>query len=836
MKLSDLQDGQSGVIMKVRGYGAFRKRITEMGFVKGKRVVVIKNAPLKDPIEYSILGYNVTLRKSEASLIELADSEDYNGDEYPDDFNGVVVGEHRKTFDYSRDKVIKVALVGNPNAGKTTLFNCASKSNERVGNYAGVTVSVKEASFQQNGYTFEIADLPGTYSLSAFSPEELYVREYILTEIPDIVVNVLDSSNLERNLYLTTQLIDMDIKVVAALNMYDELLAKGDQFDYTALGKMIGIPFVPTISSKGQGIKELFDKIIQVYEDKDPIVRHIHINYGSVVERAILRLRLVIKEDADLTNAFSPRFLALKMLENDQAIQEFVSKYSAGPALLKEGAKDRKRIELELQDNSETVITDAKYGFISGALKETYRMGGIGRSKTTQLIDTLVTHRFWGFPLFFLFLWIMFESTFVLGAYPQSWIEYLVSALQTFLKTNMAEGMLKDLLTDGLINGVGGVLVFLPNILILFFFISFMEDSGYMARAAFIMDKLMHKMGLHGKSFIPLIMGFGCNVPAIMATRTIENKTSRLLTILINPLMSCSARLPVYILIVGAIFPHRAGTMLFFIYFLGIVLAIGIARLFKRVFFQQDEVPFVMELPPYRMPRGKTTLKHMWNKAGQYLQKTGGIISIAAILIWALDYFPQNVHYSKPYDQLIKSTQLDFQQKTKGLSEDQSKIFETQKDSIVLSYTIEKQKEHKEASYIGRIGKWAEPIVAPLGFDWRMTVSLMAGVAAKEIVVSTLGVIFEADKNANEESVSLKSRLRTATYSSGAKKGKIVFSPLTALAFMVFILIYFPCIGVVATISREAGWQWALFVVFYTTALAWIMAFVVKHLVALFVG
>lgn len=833
MKLSDLQSGQSGVIMKVRGYGAFRKRITEMGFVKGKRVVVIKNAPLKDPIEYSILGYNVTLRRSEASLIELSDSDDFDGDPYPDDFNGTLFGEKKKAFDYSRDKVIKVALVGNPNAGKTTLFNCASNSNERVGNYAGVTVSVKEATFHQNGYTFEIADLPGTYSLSAYSPEELYVREYILTEIPDIVVNVLDSSNLERNLYLTTQLIDMDIKVVAALNMYDELQARGDRFDYISLGKMIGIPFIPTVSSKGQGITELFDRIIQVYEDKDPNIRHIHINYGSVVERAILRLRLIIKEDADLTNAFSPRFLALKLLENDQTIQEFVAKYPSGQALLAEGQKDRKRIENELHENSETAITDAKYGFISGALKETYKSGNVQRSKATQTIDRFLTHRYWGFPLFFLFLWLMFESTFVLGAYPQSWIEYLVAGVQSLVKGWMPEGMLKDLIVDGLINGVGGVLVFLPNILILFFFISFMEDSGYMARAAFIMDKLMHKMGLHGKSFIPLIMGFGCNVPAIMATRTIENKTSRLLTILINPLMSCSARLPVYILIVGAIFPQRAGTMLFMIYFLGIILAICIARLFKRVFFQQDEVPFVMELPPYRMPRSKTTLKHMWTKAVQYLKKTGGIISIASILIWALDYFPQNVHYTKPYDELIKKEEAAFKQQTQNVDAVQLKALEAKKDSIVQKYGSEKQREHKEASFIGQIGKWAEPIVAPLGFDWRMTVSLMAGVAAKEIVVSTLGVIFEADKHADDETLGLKARLKTARFSSGTHKGQLVFTPLTAIAFMVFILIYFPCVGVVATISREAGWQWALFVVFYTTALAWVMAFLAKFFLGL---
>ncbi len=825
MNLSELKTSEEAIIVKVKGFGAFRKRIIEMGFVKGKKVKVIKNAPLKDPIEYEIMDYKVSLRRSEAAMIEVISKEEAKNIA-PPQFEGVITDEILRESAFKKRKTINVALIGNPNCGKTTMFNYLCGKQEHVGNYSGVTIDSKSGTFSRKGYKFNIVDLPGAYSLSAYSPEELFVRKHILEEAPDIVLNVIDSSNIERNLFLTTQLIDMDLRIVAALNMFDELQKKGDRFNYQKLGSMLGINFIPTVSSKKQGIGKLFDAIIDVYEDRQPNQRRVHINYGQTLEKGITKLVEEIQQCNCVPKNIAPRFVALKLIEKDNDCEKSFLEEGNFPSLNEKTEKVIKQIETDLNEDTETLITDAKYGFIAGALKETYKESPQVRVRKSEILDTFLTHKLFGFPIFFFFMWLMFQSTFTLGEYPMGWIETGVDALMNLLGKVMTDGPFKDLLIDGVISGMGGVIVFLPNILILFFFISFMEDTGYMARAAFIMDKLMHKMGLHGKSFIPLIMGFGCNVPAIMATRTIEDKNNRLITMLINPFMSCSARLPVYILFIGAFFPEHSGTVLFAIYGLGILLAILVAKLFRKFLFKDKDIPFVMELPPYRMPTLQSTLRHMWNKGGQYLKKVGGVIMIASIIIWFLQNFPKNEEIANKYDNKIE--EITSLQEALNTSNKPDSVI----DGLYNKYEVEKLKlnnsklaELQKESYIGTIGKFIEPVIRPLGFDWKMGVSLLSGVAAKEVVVSTMAVIYHRESESiDEESTSLKDNIRTTLN----EKGELEFTPIIALSFVVFILIYFPCIGVIATISRESGsWKWAVFTIFYTTFLAWVMSFVV---------
>jgi ferrous iron transport protein B len=833
LKLSDLQNNEKAVIVKVKGRGAFRKRITEMGFIKGKTIEVIKNAPLKDPIEYQILSYKISLRRSEAELIEvISETEAKLISEI--DFNGIFDENILKTSAKEKRKTINVALVGNPNCGKTTLFNIASGSQENVGNYSGVTVGSKIAYFEQNGYTFKIADLPGTYSLTAYTPEELFVRYYIFNETPDIVINVIDSSNLERNLYLTTQLIDMDIKVVVALNIFDELEKSGAKFDYISLGKMIGVPMIPTVSSKGKGITELFDKIIEVYEDLDDTLRHIHINYGKPIERSIKNIQELIKLNHKITDKISSRFIAIKLLEKDDHVEKIIKKAENYNEIIKIKNKEIKKLEDHIKEDTETIITDNKYGFIAGALKETYRGKIQNDVSRTDIIDTFLTHKFLGFPLFFFFMWLMFQTTFTVGNYPMEWLNSIVGFVGNFLSNHMDNGMLKDLLVDGIIGGVGGVIVFLPNILILFFFISLMEDTGYMARAAFIMDKIMHKIGLHGRSFIPLIMGFGCNVPAIMATRSIESRNDRILTILINPFMSCSARLPVYILITAAFFPENGGNIIFGIYLIGILIAGLVSILFKKLFFNKNEVPFVMELPPYRVPTAKSTLKHMWHKGEQYLKKMGGIILIASVIIWALGYFPQDIDYSKDFNTLKSENAVKYDNLINNSNNEQSIKYQQIKHTIDKELSAEMQSERQENSYIGKLGKFVTPVMKPLGFDWKMTVSVITGIAAKEIVISTMGVLYQANDE-NDTNV-LIDKLKQSKYTSGNKIGEPVFNKLSAFSFLIFILVYFPCIATIIVVKRETNsWKWALFMIGYTTALAWILSASVYQIGSLFI-
>ncbi len=819
--LSNIKTGDEAIITKVLGHGAFRKRITEMGFVKGKKVKVIKNAPLQDPVEYEIMGYYVSLRRSEAELVEVVSIEDAATLSQVK-FEGTIDEEKLKISAIEKGKVINVALVGNPNCGKTTLFNYASGSHERVGNYSGVTVDAKEAEMKKDGYLFKIVDLPGTYSLTEFSPEELYVRTHITDKMPDIVVNVVDASNLERNLFLTTQLIDMNIKVVIALNMYDELEKKGVEFDFVSLGKMIGIPIVPTVGSKGKGIDELFAKLIDVYEDHDPSVRHIHINYGSLIEKSLKEIQQEIWKNPQITDKLSSRYIAVKLLETDKTTLKQLEKYSNYEQIKAVAKQNVAILEKEYNERSETIITDAKYGFIDGALKETYREVQKDKRKSKHEFDDLLTHKFWGYPIFLFFMWLMFQATFTIGSYPMEWIDTGVKALSGLVHDAMPAGPLRDLIVDGILGGVGGVIIFLPNILILFFFISLMEDTGYMARTSFIMDKLMHKIGLHGKSFIPLLMGFGCNVPAIMATRTLDNKKDRILTMIITPFMSCSARLPVYVLLISAIFPKYQGLVLFTIYLAGVLLAIITALIMKRIMFAKSEVPFVMELPPYRIPTLRNTSLHMWYKGQQYLKKMGNVILVASIIIWALGYFPHNIKYSTNYDEQIKTAQMN-----PKLSAGESK-------ALVSQLELDKESERQEQSYIGKLGHAIEPVISPLGFDWKMGVSILTGLAAKEIVVSTMGVLYQADMNADENSNSLKDKIKKQEHTGDRLTGQKVFTPLTSFAFMLFILIYFPCIAVIAAIKKESSWGWAVFTMIYTTGLAWLVAFATYQIGSLF--
>ena len=814
MRLSELRTGEKGVIVKVLGHGGFRKRIVEMGFIKGKTVEVILNAPLKDPIKYRLLGYEISLRRQEADMIEVVSEQEARTMQNP--YHGSITEDvpvpesELVALAKGKRRTINVALVGNPNCGKTSLFNIASGAHEHVGNYSGVTVDAKEGFFDFQGYHFRIVDLPGTYSLSAYTPEELYVRKHIIEETPDVIINVVDSSNLERNFYLTTQLIDMNVRMVIALNMYDELEASGNKLDYTQLSQLIGVPMVPTVCRRGEGVDKLFHVIIGIYEGGDFLsqkgeirseiledlrdwhktyvpdhefgshkeeedarprgyMRHIHINHGPELERSIEEVKKAISQNEDIRHKYSTRFLSIKLLENDREIENFISTLPNGKEIIAIRNKETLRIRKVMNEDSEQAITDAKYGFITGALKETFTDNHLEKEQTTRVIDSIVTHRIWGYPIFFLFLYIMFEGTFVLGDYPMQGIEWLVDQLGNLIRNNMAEGPLKDLLIDGIIGGVGGVIVFLPNILILSFFISILEDSGYMARAAFIMDKIMHRMGLHGKSFIPLIMGFGCNVPAIMATRTIEDRKSRLITMLVNPLMSCSARLPIYLVMIGAFFPNCASFMLLCIYTAGILLAVIMARIFSKFLVKGEDSPFVMELPPYRMPTSKSIMRHTWEKGAQYLKKMGGIIMIASIIIWFLGYYPRHDAH----------------------------------ESVA---------EQQENSYIGQIGKAIEPVIKPLGFDWKLGIGLISGVGAKELVVSTLGVLYTNEGDV--ENVNLSDR--------------IPITPLVALAYMLFVLIYFPCIATFAAIKQESGsWKWAIFAAGYTTGLAWLVAFTV---------
>jgi len=802
MRLSDLKTGEEGVIVKILGHGSFRKRMMEMGFVRGKRIQVEQNAPLRDPIKYKIMGYDISLRRAEASLIEVVKGE------HAEEMLSVDVPLLREeecdrvnVFDTQR-RIINVALIGNPNCGKTSLFNYASGAKEHVGNYSGVTVDAKTGRMEYEGYSFNIVDLPGTYSLSAYSPEELYVRRYLHDEVPDVIINVADASNLERNLYLTTELIDMDRSMIIALNMYDELERSKVVFDHESLSRMIGVPMVPTVSKNGRGVKELFDTVIEVYEGRNEVVRHVHIGFSKDIEEAVKLIQKALKSEAELDMHFSARYLSIKFLEKDREVDAMLRKLPNYDKIATLRDSLVEKIEELHQEDMPTVIANTKYGFVSGALRETLHAEEKEEAKTTALIDSVVTGKLFGFPIFIFLMWLMFWTTFEIGQYPMDWIESCVGWISEMIGTYMPDGPLKDLIVDGVI----GVIVFLPNILILYAFISFMEDSGYMARAAFIMDKIMHKIGLHGKSFIPLVMGFGCNVPAIIATRTIESQSSRLITILINPFISCGARLPIYLLLIGVFFPNHASVALLSLYALGVIVAIVTAKLLRKFHYKRDETPFVMELPPYRIPTLKATMRHMWAKGQQYLKKMGGIILVASLAIWLLSYFP------RPNTEDIEQTRSELA--AAGINPETM-------DVETVSAT--------ENSYLGRLGKFIQPVFEPLGFNWKMSVALLSGTVAKETVVSTIGVLYSGDSEAGEAVLSER------ITAENPQTGHPDFTPLVAACFMIFVLIYVPCIATVTAVVKETGsWKYGAFTIVYNTFVAWLLAFIVYQVGTLF--
>ena len=793
MKLSDLKTGQHATIVTVQGHGSFRKRIVEMGFVRGKDVEVLLNAPLQDPVKYKVMGYEISLRRQEAEMI-VVDTDPSH--QQPVVNHETMTDTVQDTCDQSLPahvgNTINVALIGNPNCGKTSLFNFASGAHGHVGNYSGVTVDASEARATCDGFVFNLTDLPGTYSLSCYSPEELYVREHLMKRHPDVVINVIDSSNLERNLYLTTQLVDMNVRMVCALNMYDEFERRGDTLDTQTLSTLFGVPFVCTSFKSGRGVQELFREVISVFEDCNASVRHIHINHGHEIESGIAHIQQYLKRNEVVRTLFSTRYMAIKLLEHDDRAEAYVAKMENAKEIMAARDAAELRVKEEKKTDSETAIMDAKYGFIHGALTEAgFRQGTKEDTyRMTHFIDDVLSNKYLGFPIFFLILYVMFQTTFSLGQYPMDWIESAVSWLGEQASALMPEGPLRSMLVDGVIGGVGAVIVFLPQILILYFFISLMEDSGYMARAAFIMDKLMHKMGLHGKSFIPLIMGFGCNVPAIMATRTIESRRSRLITMLILPFMSCSARLPIYIMIIGTFFAaqYRSWVMIM-LYVIGVIVAIIVSKVFSSFVVKGDDTPFVMELPPYRWPTPKAIGRHTWEKGKEYLKKMGGIILVASIVVWALGYFP--------HDESLSPVQ------------------------------------QKEQSYIGSIGKAVEPVFELQGFNWKLDVSLIAGVGAKEIVASTIGVIYSGDDSFGDDDsfsddTAKYSRLRNQMLADG-------ITPLAAFSYLLFVLLYFPCIATVIAIRNETGsWSWAAFSAFYTTAIAWIVSMLVYQIGSLF--
>lgn len=807
-RLSDLKPGQEAIVVKIVGHGAFRKRMLEMGFVRGRKVRVLLDAPLRDPVKYEIMDYEVSLRRSEAELVEVAVDEiddsislSAHADKAPDSENTSVkidgLPNESSVHSYAAIRTINVALIGNPNCGKTSLFNIVSGAREHVGNYSGVTVDAKAGSVRYKNFRINIVDLPGTYSLASYSPEELYVRQYLRDETPDVIINVVDGSNLERNLYLTTELIDMDRSMVIALNMVDELERAGVKLDCKMLGEMIGVPIIPTAARTGRGVHELLDAVIRVYEGTDPSVRHIHVNLGADIERSVTRLKDALKADPHVGLHFSPRYLAIKLLEKDEEVEKTIGALPNGPEII----SLRNSLLNEIQpagDDLNMSIANAKYGFIAGALAETMETSEKEEINSTRIIDTIVTNRLFGFPIFLGIMFFIFWATFELGSYPMAWIESLVGWIGDITREYLPDGAIKDLIADGIIGGVGGVIVFLPNILILYVCISFMEDSGYMARAAFIMDKVMHRLGLHGKSFIPLVMGFGCTVPSIMASRSIESRSSRIITILINPFISCSARLPIYVLLIGTFFPQHATLVFMCIYLLGILVAGLTARLLRRFYFGEDVTPFVMELPPYRVPTLKATLRHTWGKGEQYLKKMGGIILVASIFVWALNYFP--LHEGEP-----------------------------SRDVSALTVTNDSAIDPSCDSYLEMAGKAINPLLEPLGFHWRASVAALAGVPAKEIVVSTLGVLYTGDEEASDQTLS--ARLTTPNVVTGHPD----FTAATALSFMVFVLLYCPCIATITAIIKETGNpRYGLFSVIYNTLVAWVFAFIVYRIALLF--
>ncbi len=706
---------------------------------------------------------------------------------------------------------ILVALAGNPNSGKTSLFNKLVGANQKVGNWSGVTVEKYEGTAVHRGYKIRIIDLPGTYSLTTYSPEEIVARHFLVEESPDVVVNVVDTTNLERNLYLTTQLIDIRANLIVALNMMDEVEAQKTVIDTDQLEKLLGTHMVPTSAVKQTGIDLLLDHIVDLYTGKIE-VKHNKINFSQLLEEYIERLAEVLSGNKELTSKYHPRWLAIKLLVNDKAVYNIVREYPVWIKVNKLLSESLQKASSEFDSDPEMMLKEERHAFIRGALKETVKEKPKNSKTITEKIDTILLNRVTGLPIFIFFMWAIFQITFSLGEAPMHWIESVFDWLGNYAGSVLPAGMVRSLIIDGIIAGVGGVIVFLPNIMILFLSLAFLEGTGYMARAAFVIDKVMHKFGLHGKSFIPMITGFGCSVPAFMATRTLKNEGDRITTLLIIPFMSCGAKFPVYVLIAGTFFEQSmAGNILFGIYMTGVIVALISAKVMKSAVFHGMSEPFVMELPPYRMPTLKTLLFQMWHKAAMYLRKAGTIILFAAILIWVASNYPM----SEEVEQVYKNKRAELE-----LNSELSQVDKQEELEALNRLEASEQIEH---SIVGRLGYFIEPVVKPLGFDWKLGISLVTGIAAKEIVVSTMGTLYSLGEVDEESQALRKMLLANPSYNQ----------PM-ALAFMIFVLLYIPCFAASIVFHREAGsWKWTLFYAVYTVAVAWIMAFLVYHLASL---
>jgi len=714
-------------------------------------------------------------------------------------------------------KRLTIALAGNPNSGKTTIFNSITGTRQKVGNWPGVTVEKKEGTVHRQGCELKIIDLPGTYSLTPFSIEEIVARNFILDESPDVVVDIIDASNLERSLYLATQLRELDCKVLFALNMADIARARGSKINAEKLSELLDVPVVFTVGNKNEGIQQLLNEAILLAESKQQGPMHRRVKYSKDIESSIQDLQHLIEEKAEGALPYNTRWTAIKLLEDDKIIKDRIRQYVNGNPreILEPAEKQRSRLTERFEDDPQIVMTDERYGFITGIIKEVYTTSTQQRVDISRNIDLVLTNRIVGFPIFIFFIWAMFQLTFTIGEKPTEWIDTGVNLMSLGLEKLLPPSLVKDLLLNGIVAGVGSVAVFLPNILILFFCIALFEDTGYMARAAFLMDKIMHLIGLHGKSFIPMLMGFGCNVPAIMATRTLESEKDRILTILITPFMSCSAKLPVYIVIAGAFFGAEAGTAIFCIYLVGIILAILTGRVFRSTLLRGADAPFVMELPPYRAPMVKSLFIHMWDRSKIFLRKMGGIILAGSIVVWALSAFPLDTDYSTDYPTEIKRVRTSFAARLASAGEAEKESLKKEEAASVNRIRAARRAEKAEKSYMGRLGKAVAPVFTPLGIDWRGGVALLTGFAAKEIVVSTLGVLHAVKEESEPDA------LKNALSASG-------MTPLSAFSMMIFVLLYLPCLATTSAIRRETGsYKWMFFSIAYSTSIAWCMSFLI---------
>ena len=773
---------------------------------------------------------------------------------------------------------IRIALAGNPNCGKTTMFNNITGAKQHVGNYAGVTVEKKEGYKKFDGHELLFIDLPGTYSLTARSLDELVARNVIVNDNPDVIVNVLDASNLERNLYLAAQLLELEKPMVIALNMSDVAEDMGIKYDLKKMAEMTGATIVSTVGRTNIGTKELLEATVSVAaSQKAPGVT---INYGDLLEGKISELVEELKQAGTVT--YPLRWVAVKLLEKDADVIGKVMRFDNTEAVIQKAEAIRE--EIKDQVDLDIVFQEYRHRFAVEVYNTCLTQAPTQLETRSDRYDKILTHRILGLPIFMVVMWLLFNFVNTVGAIPQGWIEDGFTALQAWVVTVIPEGQLQSLISDGIIAGVGAVLSFVPLILLLFLGISFLEDTGYMARAAFVIDRVMRACGLHGKSFIPLLLGFGCSVPSVMGARILDNYKDRMVTILITPFMSCSARLPVYTLFAAAFFPPEwAGTVVFGVYALGIVFGIVFAKIFRKYLFAGEAEPFVMELPPYHLPTLKATLTHMFERGIMYLKKAGTFILAASILVWFITTYPMDVEYSKDYDALHDQVAQTYEMKDAetlahfGIATDEQKdqvneIVDNMKSTVADATTQaedageaapeieveddseapelfndikeqneqlfpvawamyknsvnlddenqkidqEKNSEKLEQSYAAMFGKAINPVLKPLGFDWKIGVSLVAGLAAKEVVVSTLGTIYAVGGDTDHPQA-LTDYLQNDPH----------FTPLIALTLMLFILIYPPCIAALAVIKRETGsWKWMLFMFFYENAFAWIACFI----------